>query len=127
MTVRELKKKLSKLPDDFEVKMLLPLVDDWADIKIQKVSMYRMRKEVLCEVVNKQNEILFNAQYGENRRTDYTPDEMTEKPWEINDGFVRSMHSDEEFNETYETKEAILIVNKSRGKTDWDRYGSIQY
>jgi hypothetical protein len=127
MTVKELKNKLNELPDDLEVKMVLPMVDDWADIKMESVCLYRMKKEVRCDVVNKQNDEFFNKELGQNRRTDYTPDEMPDEEWKLYNNFVFSSISEEDFYETYDTREALLISNKKRGKQSFDRIGSIEY
>jgi hypothetical protein len=111
MKVKDLKKKLEKLPDDLDVKMLLPLVDDWADITLNNVCLYRMKKDIRCKVRNNQNREFFNKELGQDRRTDYTPEEMPDEEWSLYNGFV----------------EALVISNKTRGKTDYDRNGTIEY
>jgi hypothetical protein len=127
MKVKDLKKSLEELPDDLDVKMLLPLVDDWADIKLKNVCLYRMKKDVRSEVINRQNEEFFNKELGQDRKTDYTPEDMPDEDWKLYNGFVFSSISQEDFYETYETKEALVISNKTRGKTDYDRNGTIEY
>lgn len=122
MKVKDLKKKLSKLPDDMDVKILLPEVEDWADVKTEEIHLKKLKHEVNVEMINSQNKQL-NEEYNLGRKTDYTVDDRDDiGEWEIH-----GHHLESEVKTMYDFKEALLLKPKSRGKSTFDRYGNIEY
>ena len=126
MVVKELIEELQKLPNDMEVKMFLPIVEDWVDINIDVSELNRLKREVKLDVTNKQNKH-FNEEYGHDRRTDYTIDDIKEDDWELYDYIAMSSTSKEEYDEWYEKKNIALISNVLKGKSSYDRMGEMEY
>jgi len=116
MKVKDLKKQLNKLPDDMDVKILLPEVEDWADVKIEKISLKKMKKEEKLGLINWQNK-----QYDLGRPETKIED-VKESEWEIHGEYL-----DDKVKTMYDFKEALLLKPKSRGKSTFDRFGKIQY
>jgi len=125
MKVKKLKEILDKLPDNLDVKMLLPEVEDWVDFKMKEIHLCRLKKEVKVEVINAKNKDL-NENHGLNKKTDYTLKDVKNDDWEFV-GDATSFTDPEDFKEWYEEKKALLIVNKQKGKVCHNRLGTIEY
>ena len=126
MKVEELIKELQKLPTDMEVKMFLPIVEDWVDIKLDEVELHRVNKETKLEVRNKQN-IYLNEEHNMGRRTDYTIDEIENDEWELYDTMSMSAIDDKMYEECYDKTNVLLISNVFKGVSSFDRMGEMEY
>jgi hypothetical protein len=126
MKVEELIKELQKLPTDMEVKMFLPIVEDWVDIKLDEVELHRVNKETKLEVRNKQN-IHLNEEHNMGRRTDYTIDEIENDEWELYDTMSMSAIDDKMYEECYDKTNVLLISNVFKGVSSFDRMGEMEY
>jgi hypothetical protein len=126
MKVKELIKELQKLPANMEVKMFLPIVEDWVDIKLDEVELHRVNKETKLEVRNKQN-IYLNEEHNMGRRTDYTIDEIENDEWELYDDMSMSSVDDKMYEECYDKTNVLLISNVFKGVSSFDRMGEMEY
>tara|TARA_R110002126_G_scaffold228839_1_gene373238 strand:+ start:1124 stop:1504 length:381 start_codon:yes stop_codon:yes gene_type:complete len=126
MKVDEIIKELQKLPSDMEVKMYIPIVEDWVDIKLDEVELHRVNKETKLEVRNKQN-IHLNEDHNMGRRTDYTIDEIENDEWELYDTMSMSAIDDKMYEECYDKTNVLLISNVFKGVSTFDRMGDIEY
>lgn len=116
MKVIDLKKKLDKLPDNMDVKILLPELEDWADVRTEKISLKKMKKEEKLGLINWQNKY-YNLGNPEMKIED-----VKESEWEIHDHYL-----DDNLKTMYDFKEALLLRPKARGKSTFDRQGKIEY
>ena len=109
-----------------EVKMFLPIVEDWVDIKLDEVELHRVNKETKLEVRNKQN-IHLNEEHNMGRRTDYTIDEIENDEWELYDTMSMSAIDDKMYEECYDKTNVLLISNVFKGVSSFDRMGEMEY
>jgi len=122
MKVKDLKKFLSKYPDTMDIKMNIPLVDDWADIKIQPTHLKRMKKSEHVAMCNWQNKE-YNLGRPKKKITD-TDVKNKKMTWEY-----ANVNIDKENGvlDVYQYKEALVITSVFRGKKTFDRLGTIEY
>jgi len=122
MKIKDLKKFLEKYPDDMDIKMELPMVGDWADIKLHHTKLQRMKKEEFVGMCNWQNK---EYKLGRKIMKLSDPDVKKRKmEWEF---AQPGLNKQLKIEDVYEYKEAIVITNKPRGKSSFDRMGTIEY
>jgi hypothetical protein len=118
MKVKKLKELLDKLPDNAEIKMFHPSVDDWVDFEIVETQLMRMKRTALLESINLR------------RQRDGEPlvslEDVSFDTWEFIDVYS-GVHFDENNIKNYETKKIMLISNKTKGATTFDRLGTMSY
>ena len=118
--VGDLKAILENFDDKSSIKMILPLVGDWADIDVFEGTLVRMKRKERHKLINLSNKYHHPDSYKEVELKDVKMPE-----WEICDGQFDS--ENEEYKKLHEFKKTIMISNKIRNKSTFDRMGDIHY
>ena len=118
--VGDLKELLGTFSDKTDIKMLIPYVEDWADIEIFEATLFRMKRKERCKLINLSNKYHHPETYKEVQLKD-----VKMPGWDILDGSFES--ESDEYKKLHQFKKVVMISNKSRNKSTFDRLGDIHY
>jgi cobalamin-dependent methionine synthase I len=118
MKVKKLKELLNNLSDNSEIKMFHPAAIDFVDFEIVETQLMRMKKTALLEAINLR------------RQRDGEPlvslEDVSFDTWSLIDEYS-GVDFDENNIKDYETKKILMICNKTKGETSFDRLGTFNY
>jgi hypothetical protein len=113
MKKNDLIKKLQEIEGNPDVLLYNGFVDDWMHIEIIKHDLHRLKKDALIRIVAAQEGC--SIEETEKRLKNHS------REWDIDTNHVF------DGDKLHETKSAIFIQGKTRGKTSWDRSGTSSY
>jgi hypothetical protein len=118
MKVKKLKELLDKLPDNAEIKMFHPAAIDFVDFEILETQLMRMKRTALLESLNLRQQ--------RDGKPLYELQDIGFDNWSLIDEY-RGVDFDENNIKHYETKKILMICNKTKGATSFDRLGTMSY
>jgi hypothetical protein len=118
MKVKKLKEILDKLPDNVEIKMFHPAAIDFVDFEIVETQLMRMKRTSLLETLNLRQQ--------RDGKPLYKLEDIGFDEWSLIDDYS-GVDFDENYIKQYETKKILMICNKTKGATTFDRLGTMSY
>ena len=118
--IGDLKEVLEQYDDKIELKMFIPLVEDWADIVVTEETLVRMKRKEKHKLIN-----LAGKYHNPETHKDYPLSKIEMPEWELEDkAFVTDRES---YKKLHQSKKVIMFSHRLRGKSDFDRSGDIDY
>ena len=118
--IGDLKEALEQYDDKMELKMFIPLVEDWADIVVTEQRLVRMKRKEKHKLMN-----LSGRYHNPDKHEDCPLNKVKMPEWELEDNvFVTESES---YKKLHESKKIIMFSQRSRNKSTFDRAGDIHY